>query len=268
MADPSLRDLLSLSIKVATDDQKRKLVGRRLKNLKRNLTAFMDGGLALGRDLADSTTHLNDAVGKAFKDDNERKFAENYLNQIYSNSQRTEEKLRKSLIRLFLLGFISYLLLNSSTNELLIGFIKVNDFTLIIKLMPLLISINFYELMSLIIGLSMQIRLTHLLIKFLHEPISDTGLDAFLFPSTTPHYLHFITMKIPGLKKYPYLFSYIILVFIIVVSPFIIEIFIIYMCLLRFGIYDSLLQATIITSFIINVIICMMLSVSEESPLF
>lgn len=208
--------------------------------------------------------NMNDRISKAFKDDNERKFAENYLNQLYLNSHYTEERLRKSVIRLFLLGLVSYLLFNKSINELMLGFIKINDFTLIIKLMPLLISINFYEFASLYESFQLQEALILNIIRFLHKPIYDASLAPFLCPSTTPNYVFIIAGHLPVLKKYPFMLSYMLLMFVIISSAFLMDCFIIYMCILRFGIQDLLLQIVIITSFIFFAITYLMLSSIED----
>lgn len=88
-------------------------------------------------------------IAEAFKDD-KYNLSKDYLEQIYLNLHITETTLRQSIIRIFFLFFLFLLLINTENNELNLQIIKVTDVTFILKFIPLLIAINYYELISLI----------------------------------------------------------------------------------------------------------------------
>jgi len=246
-----LKDFISIVLKDLNDVDKRRIIKKKLKdNVSTVIEEFKN------ERENQNERPLKERVSKAFNDYNERDFAEIYLNQLFSNSQRTEDKLRKSIIRIFYISFIFFLLYNYSANDFLIGFFKLDKITLasVIKLMPLLISINYYELMSLIHSLSMQARLITQIIRFLHRPIYDAGLESYLLPSATPHYLYYINNRLPGYKKYLFKFFYVFVVVVVLGSALLIEGLIIVMCGMRFGSDDVLLIIVSVMVVAFNVI--------------
>ena len=108
---------------------------------------------------------IQERVAETFKGD-KYNISKDYLEQIYTNMHITETTLRQSIIRLFFLFFLFLLVMNTKNSELDLGIIKVTDISLILKFIPLLISINYYELISLILIYFLQQRMVMNILYF------------------------------------------------------------------------------------------------------
>lgn len=199
----------------------------------------------------EATKSFKNRAHDAFKDEKEREFAKDYLNQIYSNIRSAETILRNSIIRLFFIFFLFYLLINTQINELGIGPIKVGDISLVIKILPLLISINYYEVISIWIMVSFQKKMGYEVLSALYSPIIKNDLQIGLYVASTPHLLEIYYEKIikKGFLSNVNSNIYDIFLFSIIVGAILIECLIFSICYKKFG-SDYLLSFVLSASFI------------------
>jgi len=210
---------------------------------------------------------LADRVNNAFDGDNERKIADKfYLNQIYLNSRITAGELRNSIIRIIFLYFIYYLLFTSSVKEINFGPVKISDLDLLIKIMPLLIAISYYDLSSLMASLTVQGRLIFQIFKFMHKPIRDMGLDSFLLPSASPFYTYNLNQNIykKGVLVQIYSKLYILLEIFLLLSGILVEYVIIKFSFQRYGFEDILLWIVAISSIVFVVLAFLELLINKD----
>lgn len=194
---------------------------------------------------------MKERIRNAFKEDNERSFARDYLERLYSNLESTEKGLRQSLIRISLLIFISFLLLRNPT-EVDLGFLKINS-TIILQYMPLLISINYYELTSLACTFAMQMKIVDAFFSQMLKPINDMKLQLFLYPSSTPHCLELINRNLSEECTIKYLNNkiYLGVLLIILFLPIVLDAYFLIKCLEIFGLDMMLLITSLIALIII-----------------
>jgi len=210
---------------------------------------------------------LADRVNNAFDGDNERKIVDKfYLNQIYLNSRVTAGELRKSISRIIFLYFIFYLLFTSSVKEVNFGPVKISDLDLLIKIMPLLIAISYYDLSSLIASLTTQERLIFQIFKFMHKPIRDMGLDSFLLPSASPFYTYNLNQNIykNGVLVHIYSKLYILLEVFLLLSGILVEYVIIKSNFRKYGFEDILLWIVAISSIVFVVLAFLELLINKD----
>jgi hypothetical protein len=210
---------------------------------------------------------LAERVNNAFNDINEREFVDKiYLNQLYSNSRITAGELRNSIVRIIFLYFVFYLLFTSSIKEVNFGPVKISDLNLLIKIMPLLIAISYYDLSSLMASLTAQERLIFQIFKFMHKPIRDMGLDSFLFPSTSPLYTFHLNQNIYEKSILVQVYSklYILLEVFLLLSGILVEYEIIKFCFQRYGFDDSLLWIVSISSIVFVVLALLELLINKD----
>jgi hypothetical protein len=196
---------------------------------------------------------IQERVAETFKGD-KYNISKDYLEQIYTNMHITETTLRQSIIRLFFLFFLFLLVMNTKNSELDLGIIKVTDISLILKFIPLLISINYYELISLILIYFLQQRMVMNILYFLHKPIVDNDLDEILFSSSIPHSIEIILTHMTnenGIVNSINIFLYALTILIIMFGAIVFECSIFYSCFQKFGTSDWLLWMILIISLII-----------------
>lgn len=188
--------------------------------------------------------YLEEAVYRAFIGDNERSIVEKYLERIYSNSQVTETALRKSITRIFLLFFVFFLLTEAIINQMDIGPIKLNNFNLIIKILPLVIAINYYELVSLYSAHILQVIMIRVIFETFYNPIVKRDLQTFLYPSSMPDYSYAILNQMRGKRGILDVLDnslYMLFSMTIILAGIIFECLVFYECFQKFGLFDPLL---------------------------
>ncbi len=192
---------------------------------------------------------ISERVHDAFQGNKEREILKDYLQQIYSNLQITEIAVRKSMMRLVFLIFMFFLLMNTQVDELGVGPLKVKDFSIIIILLPLLISINFYELISLGNNFFSQKRLVRRIFLFAYAPIEKNNLELFLEPSLTPLYNEGILQGLTDGGYLRMLSSNLqtMIVVLTILSSIIMEVFVFSACFKKFGFNLLLIMALIVS---------------------
>jgi hypothetical protein len=195
-------------------------------------------------------TNLEKRVKTAFKEDNERNIIGSYLERIYSNSQAADAALRQSIIRLFFLFFLFFLLINTSIGEIDFGILKIKDINLITKIIPLIISINYYELVSLMVIVILQQRLIDAIFSTIYKPIKDEHLSLLLYPCSTTISSEAISRFMPDNRKFGKFSADLATIFtiVIVAGAIICLCWIFVVCFETFGMLDWMLWIIFIIS--------------------
>jgi hypothetical protein len=104
--------------------------------------------------------------------------AKDFLQQLHSENQNLRAGFRGSMIRLFFFGLF-ILLSASSVSEATIGPIKITDLSIIIKILPLLIAANYYELISLWGTQSLVADTIYRICEIYFKTLRENDLDFF-----------------------------------------------------------------------------------------
>src|SRR5215207_4740111 len=96
-------------------------------------------------------TTISERVRDAFADDKSRDFAETYLNEALTSLRDTQTQFRRTMLLLIFVILLFELLARASVREVSIGPLKLSDYSLLYKLLPLAIAYLYYELNSITI---------------------------------------------------------------------------------------------------------------------
>jgi hypothetical protein len=192
---------------------------------------------------------IKEMVGDSFRDHDSREYAKEYLSCISSNNQFLETETRRSLIRSFLLFGLFFLLIGASVEEVTLGPIKIKDISIIEKFLPLLVAVNYYELISLIIMRRLFLETEGRMVEILSKNIYKNDLETFLFPNSIPLWSEKIFEK--SYEGIVYKINDNINLFIsliIFLGAFLFEGYAFYMCFVLFGVSDIILWSVLIVS--------------------
>lgn len=187
-------------------------------------------------------------VKKALSDPETRNYAEEYLESVRANMQKTEDKSRRSFVILFVLLALFELLTRSAIAELTLGPFKLKDFSLIYKLLPVAIAYCYYEFLGLL-TMRRLLRETHdVIMENIHKPIFENDLCYYLLPSSNLVAEEIITSATEGLwAKIIHNLSlplFIVLIF----SPLVFEVYALHKCFVIYGVTDVLVWIVLFIS--------------------
>jgi hypothetical protein len=190
---------------------------------------------------------IKELVGDSLRDVNSREYAKEYLSCISSNNQLIETETRKSLIRVFLLFGLFFILIGASFEEITLGPIKMKDISIIEKLLPLLVAVNYYELTSLICMRRLLIETEGRIVESLFPDFYKNGLHGYLFPNLVPLWANEIFAKShEGIVHKVDDFIFIFIGLIVISGAILFECYAFYICFVLFGVSDIILWAVLI----------------------
>jgi hypothetical protein len=127
---------------------------------------------------------ISERVEEVLSDSNTHEYIKDYVAALLDNLQRTEARFQKLTLQLFFLFAAFELLARAVIGEVSLGPFKITDFSLIQKLLPVVIAYTYYE-HSAAITMRRFLTETHSnIIKTLHRTFYDNDLDYFLLPSS------------------------------------------------------------------------------------
>lgn len=187
-------------------------------------------------------------VKKALSDPETRNYADQYLERVRVNMQKTEDKVRRSFVILFLLLALFELLTRSAIAELTLGPFKLKDFSLIYKLLPVAIAYCYCEFHGLL-TMRRLLRETHdVIMENIHKPIFENNLCYYLLPSSIFIAEEVITSATEGLWA-KIIHSLSIPLFIILIfSPLVFEVYALHKCFVIWGVTDVLVWIVLFVS--------------------
>lgn len=192
---------------------------------------------------------IKEIVKDSFPDHDSREYAKEYLSCISSNNQFLETETRRSLIRSFLLFGLFFLLIGASVEEVTLGPIKINDISIIEKFLPLLVAINYYELISLILMRRLFLETEGRIVEILYKSIYKNDLEGFLFPNSIPMWADTIFQKsYEGIIYKINDATHYLISLIIIVGGILFECYAFYICFIHFGVSDIVLWSVLIVS--------------------
>lgn len=121
---------------------------------------------------------VQDAFGKGSSVDSNT--AKDFLQVLLLKMQIILDRERNSLLRLFFLFALFILFSTASVAEATFGPIKITELSLITKILPLLIAINYYELVTLWASHSLLVETINNMYRLIHEPIIKNDLTFFM----------------------------------------------------------------------------------------
>jgi hypothetical protein len=126
-------------------------------------------------------------------------FLINNITTAQSGVEKANSQYRALALQLFLLFFAFELLTRAAISEVSLGYFKIGDLTLVIKILPIIISYTYYELSATIFLRKLKTNMISAYIKNELQPIFKTDLDLIIFSSTPPDAEDIITRNIKGI---------------------------------------------------------------------
>lgn len=197
---------------------------------------------------------LEERVQDAFgKDGNSGSFtAKDFLQQLDLDNQNLRSGFRSSVIRLFFFFGLFILLSTASVSEATIGPIKITNLSIIIKCLPLLIAVNYYELISLYGTSSLLWYTTYAICHKYFESFDKSDLDFFFNLNFFADFEKFSGWAFEdGVLKTIDGIITIFLTAIILFAAFLFECYAFYFCFSTFGVYDLFMWIILFSSIVV-----------------
>jgi len=197
---------------------------------------------------------LPDRLTPLLEDETSREYMKGCLSELRSNMKDAQVEMRTLLISMLLLLALFELLARSAISEVTIGPVKVNDLSLVLKALPVLLAFTYNSVIAKMI-LIMLIRGMHrYIIKHIALKLFESDIDLFLFPPSTFYILNllgpFVTLGVTPTFVIGSLFT-LILFLSVIFLPIGAEIYMFWVCFARLGLKDFMVWFSLVLSLIL-----------------
>jgi hypothetical protein len=144
---------------------------------------------------------IAEQVRNAFADPSAHDFAREYLGEVLTNWRTSEETVRRTIILLFFLFFIFEALGRASVSEVSVGPVKLQDYTLLQKLLPIAIAYLYFDLVSTGTMRGYFSKVVDEVVRRTNKSVYENALHAYLWPTYTFLPQELITQYLSGKGK-------------------------------------------------------------------
>jgi hypothetical protein len=144
------------------------------------------------------TKSIRQRIDEIQSNKNSYEFLEKNLNTLQSSLEKLDSQSRQLTLQLFLLFFTFELLTRAAISEINLGYFKIGDLTLVIKILPIVISYTYYEAITIFFLRKLKITTITKYIQKELQPLSNTDLDAIIFSNSSYDAEYIIVNNVEG----------------------------------------------------------------------
>lgn len=195
---------------------------------------------------------ISKSVEAALYDPESLKYIDAYLSALKDNLQKTEDSLKSALVILFFLISVFELLTRAAISEVSLGPFKLSDFSLVYRLLPVVIAYCYYEMFSVLSMRRLSLLTFHTIMGKVHKSISDNDLDYFLLPPATFRMEELLSRRSSGkLAGAIEAISSPLMLFVLA-APLVFLVYSYYRCFMVFGFKDILVYTSLLFSILFS----------------